>query len=240
MSETYIKLDSENHLTPQNFPAERLAGLLTIIAQAVDGEDLNLIGIENNCVKLNFAGNACVGLAALMNVLAGLAPVTEKLHEPIKALQKWHKTDDKITMTLASPLAQKKTVIIQPEDNLVKRLLPTLEKYKYERRIYGKLLEAGGTSPNIHIIPLTGGKTITCDCSISVVKELASRIYEVIGVEGEYNANTDRLQLTRILPYQDSTKNPMIELKNKFGHYFEKTDVVEFMREVRGEDYVES
>ena len=108
----------------------------------------------------------------------------------------------------------------------------------FQHTIYGKVIDAGGDKPNIHIRPLGGGEEIICDCSEELASEVAHHLYSIVGIVGRVTRSADpiRMDATALLPYRQPSRNPFVLLKEHgIGKYFEGRIVEDFMREVRGE-----
>lgn len=77
--------------------------------------------------------------------------------------------------------------------------------------LYGELVTIGGKDPNIHIDLPEYGKLMKCTASRKIIRELANRIYTVIGVSGIAEYDLQTMELTNfivedILPYDESKR----------------------------------
>lgn len=107
--------------------------------------------------------------------------------------------------------------------------------------IYGKLIRIGGKEPAARV-QLTSGREITVTLPESLCRDLATRIYEVVGIAGigRWEAATwDLIDLrgTRILDYRSA---PLVEtfaeLRELSGGRWDAVDAEEYVREMRAED----
>lgn len=77
---------------------------------------------------------------------------------------------------------------------------------QYDTIIYGELTSVGGKEPNVNLD--IGGQSVICKTTREQARELASRLYEVVGLEGTVTQDdvTGRIvgmsKVTSIVPYR--------------------------------------
>lgn len=251
--ETYkIRLEREGGIHPGDIPAWKLAALITALSSVLAGksDDLRLAGIEDNCVRLDFScmsASAIASAGKALAVMAALAVGTSTMVPPemeesiaeLDRVRERHFSD----VALHLPKCDKgQETVISPGTRLAANIERPAE-ISYATTLYGKLMDAGGEKPNLHIRPVGSDSEVICDCSEEIAAEAAKLLYTVIGVEGTVEHGgfdcIKRMRVSSILPYRQKPGNPLEELR-KLGYdkHFRKLGmtVPEYMDWVRGSD----
>jgi len=117
-------------------------------------------------------------------------------------------------------------------------VIPADPRLYMQTTIYGRVVEAGGKDPNVHIETLQGVKLV-CFGTQSQVKELAERLYDVVGIIGTARSTATELEISdfeiqEILPYRStSIVEAMRELAEAAAPLFDDLDVNEFVNSQR-------
>lgn len=236
-----IKLDREG-LNPENFNFDELAKFLKVFSDIIakdksSAEDFrsSFVGIESNCINLKFlfSRKALTSYAAFIMFQKGLLfSLPSSFNSTIKELNSFC-CRNKLTIELPLNRRIKETF---SEQKPFKQVQTT--KMKAETYIYGKLMDIGGSKPNAHVSLLNSDKTVTCSLPEDKAKELAARLYEVVGLQGiAYYENNELIsfQVSDILPYRKRNNvDPFEELK-KLGisKYFDGIDPNEYVKSIR-------
>lgn len=247
-----IRLERDGGIHPGDIPAWKLAALITALSSVLAGksDDLRLAGIEDNCVRLDFsctsdssiisAGKALAMVAAL--ALGTSTAVPPEMAESIAELDRVRERHfSNVALHFPGSDGGQPTVI-SPGTRLAAKIERPPE-ISYATTVYGKLMDAGGENPNLHIRPIGSDSEIICDCSEEIAAEAAKLLYTVIGVEGTVvHGGFDcikRMRVSSILPYRQKPGNPLEELR-KLGYdkHFRKLGmtVPEYMDWLRGSD----
>lgn len=250
--ETYdIRLEREGGVHPGDIPAWKLAALISALSSvlAEKSDDLRLAGIADNCIRLDFACATPSVMASVRNataIVAALAignatAVPTAMAESIAELDK---VRERLLPDVALHLpecGEVQATTISPGTKLAAKIERQPE-VSYATTVYGKLMDAGGEKPNLHLRPVGSDAEIICECSEEIAAEAAKLLYTVIGVEGTVvHGGLDcikRMRVSSILPFrQKPGRNPLAELR-KLGYdkHFRKMgmSVPEFMDWVRG------
>jgi len=238
-----IRLDREGGIHPGDIPAGKLAELLRVLSkQFADSEDdFCLAAIEDNCIRLDFnirsaKVKAAIALFAAFLVGQAVAPDSSVLCN-LGELDRVRAKFAGVSMTFPAVNGIQSVTI--PPDRRLSDMVKTKPNIHFQHTIYGKVMDAGGEHPNIHIRPLGGGTEIICDCSEELASEVAHLLYSVVGIVGEVTRSADpiRMKAQALLPYRKPTRNPFAILKEAgASQYFESESVEDFMRKVRGND----
>lgn len=154
---------------------------------------------------------------------ANYSALPEKAVTSIKKIQQFSKKYDctasfKHNGIYLSRIDAKTEIRVEEEKNGVLKGLTT---------IYGELSDAGGDKPNIHI-KIDNGYSIIINADKNKVKELASRLYDFVGLKGEaeWDISTSRIKEFKLLEVLDYNPKKVVdtfgELKNLFGDGWEK------------------
>lgn len=243
-AETYsIKLDRPGGIHPADIPASRLAELLAVLSKQFAGkeEDFCLASMEDNCVRLDFKYFSDTVKAAIISFSAILAGQSVDINSPaFQNLSDFDRVRSKLpNVSITFPAIENYPECTVPFEKKLSEMAPKAPNLRYQHVVYGKVIDAGGDKPNIHIRPLGGGAEIICDCSEDIATAVAKRLYSIVGIVGEVirREPSIRMKAISILPYQKPSKNPFSILKEKgFDRYFENESVEDFMNKVRGSD----
>lgn len=236
-----IRLDRDGGIHPGDIPAGKLAELLAVLSKqfADKEEDFCLAAIEDNCVRLDFNIRSARVKAAIVAFTALLAG---QLQTPDSSVIRYLGDIDRVRAKLPgvaitfSAVDNIQSVTLPPERKL-SEMVKEKPNIRFQHTVYGKVMDAGGERPNIHIRPLGGGGEIICDCSEELAAEVAHLLYSVVGIFGEVTRSVEpvRMKALALLPYRKPSRNPFTILKEAgAGKYFENESVEEFMRVVRG------
>ena len=239
-----IKLDRVGGLHPGDIPAGKLAELLAVLSKQFAGRenDFCLAALADNCVRLDFKISSPKVKAAIVTFSALLAgqpvasdsPILHNLGEFDRVRTKFFAD---VSMTF--PAVEGLPAVTLPSDRKLSDMVSKKPNIRFQHTVYGKVIDAGGERPNIHIRPLGGGPDVICDCSEELAAEVGCLLYSVVGIVGEVTRSTEpiRMKAQALLPYRKPSRNPFTLLKEAgAGKYFENGSVADFMREIRGND----
>lgn len=237
-----IRLDREGGIHPGDIPVGKLAELLAVLSRqfADKSDDFCLAAMEDNCVRLDFlirsapVRAAVVAFAAFLagRVVASDSPVLRNLADLDRVRAKFS------GVSITFPAVDDYPAVTLPAERKLADMVSARPNIRFQHTIYGKVIDAGGDRPNIHIRPLGGGEVVICDCSEELAAEVAKQLYSVVGIVGEVTRSAEpfRMKATALLPYRKPERNPFAILKESgVGKYFENQSVEDFMREVRGD-----
>ena len=249
--ETYnIRLEREGGIHPGDIPAWKLATLISALASvlAEKSDDLRLAGIEDNCVRFDFTCSSPSASELVKESLSTIAALAIGVSTVVSAdMTERIANLDKVREHLFSDVAlhlpecgKVQATIISPGTKLAAKIERPTE-ISYATTVYGKLMDAGGESPNLHLRQVGSNSEIICECSEEIAAEAAKLLYTVIGVEGMVVRggldSIKRMRVSSILPYRQKPENPIAELRKLgFDKHFRKMgmSVPEFMDWVRG------
>lgn len=126
-------------------------------------------------------------------------------------------------------------VLATVASNLV---IPPAPRLDMRTTLYGWVQEAGGKRPNVHIETIQGQR-IVCAGSRAQVKQLAERLYDMVGIVGtaRVDAATDGIiefVIDDILPYTAIPIDAaMRELRDATGQGFDGVDADAYVRALR-------
>lgn len=126
--------------------------------------------------------------------------------------------------------------VIEPE-----LVIPIASRLHVQTTLYGRVVNAGGKNPNVHIETLQG-EMVICKGTQTQVKQLAGRLYSIVGVTGTGRCDVDTLEIVdfeiaEILPYEDTPiKEAIQELAQLAAPYFADVDAAEFVRSIRDDN----
>jgi len=247
-----IRLERDGGIHPGDIPAWKLATLISVLSSvlAEKSDDLRLTGIEDNCVRLDFACSSpsvIANVGKTLGIIAALAVGTTTVVPPEKAesIAELDRVRERLFPNVAMHLPKCDKVqetVISPGTRLAANIERPAE-ISYATTLYGKLMDAGGEKPNLHIRPVGSDSEVICDCSEEIAAEAAKLLYTMIGVEGTVEHGgfdrIKRMRVSSILPYRQKPGNPLEELR-KLGYdkHFRKLGmtVPEYMDWVRGSD----
>jgi hypothetical protein len=128
--------------------------------------------------------------------------------------------------------------VISPKKNLD---LPT--RMVGLTTLYGQVFRAGGKRPNVKLLVREGDPVVTCFGDLQIIKALAARLYQVVGLSGTAVWNTtswkvESFTILRVLDYeQASLQQAFAELAQAAPTaWAEVTDVSAEVRRLRSED----
>lgn len=236
-----VKLDRAGGIHPGDIPAGKLAELLAVLSKQFAGreDDFCLAALADNCVRLDFkvrSSKVKSAIVAFSTFIAGQAASSDipGINNLIELDRVRAKFAD-ITMTFSA--FENIPAVTLPADRKLSDMIKPKPNIRFRHTIYGKVMDAGGERPNIHIRPLGGGADIICDCSEELAAEVGGLLYSVVGIFGEVTRSSDpiRMKALALLPYRKPNENPFSILKETgVGKYFENESVEEFMHKVRG------
>lgn len=237
-----IRLDREGGIHPGDIPAGKLAELLAVLSRqfADKSEDFCLAAMADNCVRLDFKIRSAPVKAAVVAFSAFLAGEAVASDSPIlRNLAELDRVRARFAgVSMTFPAVDGCPSVTLPPERKLSEMVKEKPNIRFQHTIYGKVIDAGGDRPNIHIRPLGGGEVIICDCSEELASEVAHQLYSIVGIVGEVTRSAEpiRMKATALLPYRKPERNPFALLKESgAGKYFEDQSVEDFMREVRGE-----
>ena len=241
MEKYSIWLDREGGIHPGDIPAGKLAELLAVLSRqfADKADDFCLAGMADNCVRLDFQFHTGPVKAAIIGFLAflgGEAVASDATMQ--RNLAEFDRVRAKLPgVFITFPAVDKYPAVTIPAEKKLTEMVKVKPNIRFQHTIYGKVIDAGGDKPNIHIRPLGGGEVIICDCSEELAAEVAHQLYSIVGIVGEVTKSGEsfRMKAAALLPYRKPARNPFAILKESgVGKYFEGESVEDFMREVRG------
>lgn len=243
-AETYsIRLDRDGGIHPGDIPVGKLAELLAVLSKqfADKTDDFCLTAMEDNCVRLDFNFRSAPVKTAVLAFSAFLAGQSiDPDSSVLRNLADLDRVRAKFAgVSITFPAVENYPAFTIPSERRLSEMVKETPNIRFQHTIYGKVIDAGGDKPNIHIRPLGGGAEIICDCSEELATEVAHLLYSVVGIVGEVTRSVPpiRMKATALLPYRKPTRNPFAVLKEAgVGKYFEDESVEDFMREVRGND----
>jgi hypothetical protein len=107
--------------------------------------------------------------------------------------------------------------------------------------LYAEVKRVGGIEPKV-MLQTINGRTLYCDASAEIAKELGARLYDQVGVVGyaEWDYQTLEItdfEITEVLPYRHTSPVEAFRiLRDEFGHHFDAIDDPEaWIHELRGE-----
>ena len=97
----------------------------------------------------------------------------------------------------------------------------------------------GGKEPKVRL-KIDDNKTITCNASIDITKELGKKLYSYVGISGiakyhPVDLEIIEFKIEEVLPFEDNRiAKGFKDLSEKFGCYFKDVDPEKFVKEIRG------
>jgi len=107
--------------------------------------------------------------------------------------------------------------------------------------IYGQVVNAGGKEPNVHV-DLADGTRVTCWGTTAQVKQLASRLYTTVGIEGTARWDSETFEILDfhiigITPYEEAPLDELFsEIRQVAGSHFSGVDALQYVHELRDND----
>jgi hypothetical protein len=215
----YIKIDAKG-MHPESMDAADLGELISsfsklfkhIDPELADDVRSSLVSIEDNCIKLGFALNpaAKTALAAfLLFANSETAPaIPYECNDSLRTINRITSSyEAEVEMDALSPNQSPVQFSKDKPLRLVKKTAATL---KYETSIYGKIVQVGGGNPNIHILPLNGGRQVICDTSEELAIQAAKLLYQTVRVTGEAKEENGavRMKAADITRFKGGSGNP--------------------------------
>ncbi len=105
--------------------------------------------------------------------------------------------------------------------------------------LYGTIERVGGKEPKVRL-KIDDNKTITCNASIDITKELGKKLYSYVGISGiakyhPVDLEIIEFKIEEVLPFEDNRiAKGFKDLSEKFGCYFKDVDPEKFVKEIRG------
>lgn len=121
------------------------------------------------------------------------------------------------------------------DPNLV---IPAAPRLFVQTTLYGRVLNAGGKTPNVHLETLDG-KVVVCGGTQQQVKTLAEHLYTWVGLNGRARCDVETLaiydfDIDDILPYADfSITSAMRELEALAAPHFAGVDAAGYVQALR-------
>ena len=107
--------------------------------------------------------------------------------------------------------------------------------------LYGRVLNAGGKNPNVHIETLQGDIVI-CSGNQEQIKLLAGRLYNNVGIVGIARCNVETLEISEfeieeVLVYEETPiTSAFAQIAEVAGHYFDHIDAADYVRILRSDE----
>jgi hypothetical protein len=241
-------------IVPHNVRASDLADLLeaaeALITSAVLREHHELTK-DDIILGLTEVQSKSLGLRFTPSIPQIIIPEFERLadtiqrrlfdllpHEAREALRKIATFTRKNRCVAQLRTGNREVILATVEPDLV---IPAAPRLRIQTTIYGRVVNAGGKSPNAHLETLQG-QMVICKGTQSQVKQLAERLYSFVGVIGTACCNVDTLDIDEfeikdVLPYEDT---PIVEAVRMLGEvaapYFDSINADEYVRAIRGDD----
>lgn len=169
------------------------------LVQSFSDEEVRLLSIENNCVKMTFARTAVAALALTGASLDG-----------VKDIAKFNAATHAINAMLQKRNA---TLVVEdvPHGHVRefdgKREMPTIPEIHHDVKttlaIYGDLLDVGGVNPNAHIQSDAFADDVVLDVERDDAKKLAQRLYSQVGVSASVTIRDGRIISGKVLEVID-------------------------------------
>lgn len=241
-------------IAPRHVPAGELADILkaaeTLIVATVLREHskltkediiLGLTQVEDKSLGLMFVPSIPQVVIPEFHRIADI--VNHKLFEmlPVEArdaLRKIATFTRKRHCVAEFRVSGSEVVLATVEADLV---IPAPPRLYMQTTIYGRVVNAGGKNPNVHIETLEG-QIIICKGSQEQVKQLAGRLYANVGIEGSARCDVETLEIEdveikEILPYEDTPISDAVrELGQLAAPYFDNIDTDQYVKALRGEE----
>lgn len=202
------------------------------LVEACSGEAPSVLEIENNCVKIKLL---CLATAVLFTGTAAAHTIknvpmyntaVRKINDCMKAhgaTLEYHDGTKRLTF------GETKTLPVIVEKNVDIRTTMT---------IYGELLDVGGANPNAHICSAAFEDDVKIDVNRDMAKQLASRLYEQVGVRADVVIRNGKIVSGKALSIVNYEPQPIEAwLKATAGslgtNAFEGMDIDAFIAEQR-------
>ena len=131
----------------------------------------------------------------------------------------------------------------QPLATLLPTTVITVQDSEYikgETVIYGFVQRVGGTDPRVRL-KIPNQRTISCSVNQQLAKEIATRLYDTVGLFGIatwniHNYSLERFEAKSLTEYRDvPVTQAFRELSEKASHHFDGIDPVDFVSDHREE-----
>jgi hypothetical protein len=240
-------------VSPETVKASDLAEFITEIEKAIQeaaiGHDLPSAEALVSLVEIT-EGSDELTLAIADPVLSGPKSISKAIAEKQfanlpqyawEALSKISKKAKERKWTiefLPSPIMAVEHAIISPENGVPDPAPPPIARGT--TTVYGRLLRVGGVKPKAELRIRDGVEALYLDIDESMAKQLAPRLYEEVGMEGEATWNTITWRIvafkaTRILDFQPSALTEAFrELAEASGGRWHGIKADEYISELRG------
>lgn len=241
-------------ISPRQIPAGELADILksteTLVVATVlkehpkltrDDLILGLTQIEDKSLGLMFLPSIPQIIVPEFRRITGI--VNRKLfdllpYEARDAVRKIATFTRKRQCVAEFRLGDSEDILATVDADLV---VPASPRLHMQTTIYGKVVNAGGKNPNVHIETLQG-QVVICKGTQEQVKQLAGRLYTNVGIVGSARCDVETLEyddveIKEILPYDDSSITDAVrELGQLAASSFADVDADEYVRALRGEE----
>lgn len=241
---------------PETIPARELAEMLVALETAIVGamgltpdEQLaeppvvSLVGIRRGSTSLQLLKSPRV-LRAYTRLATAVAErdvgsLPPRAREGTRLLARVVERRG-IEVQFRDPLQRRRVIgVIRPDTDLFAASTAPL---KGETTLYGKVERVGGATPRLRL-QIEDGRTISCDISRALAKELGKRLYEWVGVAGtaEWNPvdlTVESFRVERVLAFQDPHPTEAFERLSEelAGAWDDVDDVVAEVTRLRHED----
>lgn len=241
-------------IAPRHVSAGELADILKateiLIVAAVLREHSKLTK-EDIILGLTHVEDASLGLVFMPSIPQVVVPEFHRIADIIK-----HKLFEQLPVEACDALRKIATftrkkqcvaefrvsgsgvVLATVEADLV---IPTHPRLYMQTTIYGRVVNAGGKNPNVHIETFDG-QIVICRGSQEQVKHLAGRLYANVGIVGAARCDVETLEIedveiTEILPYEDTLISDAVrELGLLAAPYFDDVDADQYVKALRGDE----
>jgi len=210
-----ITLDREGGLHPSDIPARTLGMLICALSDLFtdNPEEFRLIGISDNCVKMDFACAGAGVMSAIESFVSGLA---SKPLAPLSATFLWklHRLEHVrrwllhgISMLFA-PIGKTTGNKLPPDARLLNKFSTGLENYDRDT-LYGKVAEVNLTTQTITLVPFGSQRRLVCTCRDNrILQEARSWQGKGLGFEGcstrDKNYHITWMDIDVLLPYREN------------------------------------
>lgn len=250
-----IKLKGED-IYPENIKAKELAdiiinleeSLLNIVKKqhpdiSIDEIIIPLVNIDSGSATLRFKPSVPIILSAFIMLSSSIANANfENLPtrsiEGIQVISDFTRKRNCVAEFRVHADSEYPEAIIEPSTDII---VPESFYLIGETVLYGEIERVGGVAPKA-VIRIADGRTIHCNVTIELAKELGRRLYSKCGFSGKAkwsaeNYLVESFQIEKIIDYQEtSILSAITEISSKFGKYYKDIeDVIEYVSKIRGE-----
>lgn len=233
--EMVFKFDGEN-VSTQAFGREFIPLMASVYAlvESCSDEEVRIVSIENNCIKLTFAVAAVASSVLCTGGIDGIRDVAKfnLSTKTINAMLRKHNA------TLE--FSDSESGVFCRFDR--QREMPSVPEVHHDVKttlaIYGELMDVGGVNPNAHIQSDAFEDDVVLDVEREDAKRLAQRLYSQIGVNALVTIRDGHVISGKILNVIDYAPEDIGDWlsrnKNALGiEAFKGVDVSSFIAEQR-------